>query len=91
MSKHADQQEHMRDDAVHAAHIALHQRFDALKDQLAQIHTHWKHAIAVKDFARQHALIAQERAMIEEAHTILEEFRASWTQLHPEAEDRSAP
>jgi hypothetical protein len=37
MSKHADHKEHVIDDAVHVAHIALHQRFDALKAQLGQV------------------------------------------------------
>jgi len=79
------------DDAAHATHIALHQRFNALKDQIAQIHTRWQHAVAVKDFARQGELIAQERALIAEAHTIMEEFRASWARLHPEAGQSSTP
>jgi len=52
MPNNADHQEHVIDDAAHAAHSALHQRFAALKDQLAQIHTRWQHAIAAKDFAR---------------------------------------
>jgi hypothetical protein len=86
MPKNADHQEHVIDDAAHAAHIALHQRFDTIKDQIAQIHTRWKHAISVKDFARQHELIEQERALIAEAHTLLEAFRASWARLHPEGQ-----
>jgi|GraSoiStandDraft_57_1057295.scaffolds.fasta_scaffold576236_1 hypothetical protein len=91
MSKNADHEEHAIDDAAHATHIALHQRVDALKDQIAQIHTRWKHAVAVQDFARQRELIAQERALIAEAHTILEAFQASWIRLHPEAENRRVP
>ena len=39
MPNNANHQEHVRDDAAHTAHIALHQRFDAIKDQIAQIHT----------------------------------------------------
>jgi len=45
----------------------------------------------VKDFARQHELIAQERALIAEAHTVLEAFQARWTRLHPEADNRRMP
>jgi hypothetical protein len=84
MSKHADHKKHVIDDAVHATHIALHQRFDALKAQLGEIHTLWRHAVVAKDFARQHELIAQERALLAEVHTVLEAFRASWARLHPE-------
>ena len=91
MSKNADHKEYMIDDAAHATHIALHQQFDAIKDQITQIHTLWRRARAAKDFARQHELIAQERALIAEAHTVLEAFQASWARLHPEEEDRSAP
>ena len=79
------------DDAVHATHIALHQRFDVLKAQLGQIHTRWQRALAAKDFARQHELIAQERALLAEVHTILEEFRASWARLETEEEGRRVP
>ena len=79
------------DEAMYATHQALHQRFDALKAQLGEIHTLWQQARAAKDFARQHALIAQERALIADVHTVLEAFKASWAHLHPEAEDRSMP
>jgi hypothetical protein len=79
------------DDALHATHRALHQRFDALKAQLSQIHTLWQHAVAAKDFPRQKALIAQERALLADVHTVLEAFQASIAQLHPEEADRSSP
>ena len=79
------------DDALHATDIALHQRFDALKAQIGQIHTAWQQTVAAKDFARQHALIAQKRALLAEVHTVLEAFQASWARLHPEEEDRSVP
>jgi hypothetical protein len=88
LSKNADQEEHAMDDAVHATHIAFHQRFDALKAQISQVHTLWLQA---QDFARQHELIAQARALLAEVHTVLEEFRASWSRLHPEEGQSSMP
>jgi hypothetical protein len=91
MSKHADEKEHAMDDAIHATHIALHQRFDALKAQIGAIHTAWQQAVAVQDFARQRELIAQERALLVEVHTVLEAYQASLARLHPAQEDRSMP
>ena len=78
------------DEALHATHIALHQRFDALKTQIHEIHTAWQQAVAVKDFPRQKALIAQERALFAEVHTVMEAFKASIAQLHAAEEDRGS-
>src|SRR5262249_5370638 len=79
------------DDTAHAAHTALHQRFDALKAELDQIHTAWQQAVVARNFARQRALIAEERVLIAKAHTILEAFRANWARLHPEEDEQRRP
>jgi len=65
------------DEALHATHITLHQRFDTLKAQLGQIHTLWQQAVAARDFRRQQELIAQERELLAEVHKVLEAFQLS--------------
>jgi len=91
MSKDADHEDHPMDEAMYATQQALPQRFDALKAQLDQIHTRWRQAVVAKDFARQHTLIAQERALSAQVHTVVEAFKASWACLQAEEEDRSMP
>ena len=79
------------DEALHTTHIALHQRFDALKAQIGQIHTLWQQAVEAQDFPRQKELIAQERVLLAEVHKVMEAFHVSIGHLHPEAEDQRSP